>query len=131
MKNIRIRTNVHYRDFEGQCNFTIELNVKNADWSGISDETGEYESVTGEFTNKYSQKCFDSIMKRLKGASRTWQILDWSFAGRTNGWFVLLCNGAIDCITRRQEEIIEQEVQQFFNEFNQNLLEHYGERGCE
>lgn len=79
------------------------------------------------FVNDYAQECFREIEKRMDKHSKTWYVEDWSFAGRSNGWFVLLCNGDINRVTRRQEEIMEQIVQQYFDDFNKNLLEWYDE----
>lgn len=126
--HIRCRSNIHIRDFSGDCVFTLEFNVKNADWSGLSDECGEHETVSGEFVNRYGQECFEAISKRMNKCSLFWKIKDWSFAGRMNGWFVLICEGDVDKVTLRQEEKMEEIVLDFFIGFNKHLLEWYGDR---
>ena len=80
--------NRHLSDFN--CETTMEFDVKNllyrCDFE-ISEEEFVYEFETGIVANYCGQKCFDEIMK----SKYNW-IINWTYAGRTNGWFVLLCN---------------------------------------
>jgi hypothetical protein len=85
--------NIHDKDFKGD--FTIEWDVKGlGSKANISEEDFEYEYETGAFSNSYAQKCFDEIKSKVK--PKSWSIKDWSFAGRSNGWFVLICDGNED-----------------------------------
>ena len=105
--------NRHIRDFGG-FDFTIEFNVKNPKGNyTLTEEDMNYEQETGTFTNHYSNLCFDEISK-LK---YNW-IKDWSFAGRSNGWFVLLCNGKdVSKITENQFYKIEAIVKKYLEKY--------------
>ena len=116
-------TNKHLNDFR-KFDFTIEFNVK--DPKGIyllSEEDFNYEQETGTFTNFYARLCFEDISK-LK---YKW-IEDWSFAGRSNGWFVLLCNNKdVSKITEKQYYKIERIVNRYLREYVDNLNSFYNQ----
>lgn len=83
-------TNKHLNEFRG-FDFTIDFNVKNPKGTYLlSEDDMNFEQETGMFTNKYAKGCFEAICK-LK---YSW-IEDWNFAGRSNGWFILLCNNVM------------------------------------
>jgi hypothetical protein len=108
------RFNLHNGDFRND--FTIEFNVKNPNFS-ILEENAQYEMETGTFTNKYAEKCFSEIQK-LK---YNW-IKDYSFAGRSNGWFCLLCNDKeINSIRPSQLGKLETIVERFLKNYGQEI----------
>ena len=83
--------NRHLRDFRGNYDFTVEYDVKHI-CVDLGEELNMYETETGTFVNKYGDKCFKEI---LSCNDVDVYVKDWSFAGRMNGWFVLLCKGDI------------------------------------
>ena len=89
--------NKHLSDF--RADFTIEWNVKKIG-GNLSEKQWRQEYQTGAFTNKYALECFDELKKIIK--SQKWSIDDWSFAGRSNGWFVLVCSGNAEDVTDNQ-----------------------------
>jgi hypothetical protein len=116
--------NRHVKDFRE--NFTIEFDVKFPSTKNeVSEEDLYYEFETGTFTNHWAQKCFEQIEKVCK--SKQWRPMDWSFAGRSNGWFVLLCIGDYTKVTQRQIGKIEQIVEYYFINYNIELSKYYNE----
>ena len=105
--------NRHIRDFGG-FDFTIEFNVKDPKGNyTLTEEDMNFEQETGAFTNQYANSCFKEISK-LK---YNW-IEDWSFAGRSNGWFVLLCNFKnVSKITQNQFNKIEAIVKKYLENY--------------
>ena len=114
-------TNTHLNEFRG-FDFTIEFNVKNPKGTYLlSEEDFNYEQETGTFTNFYARLCFEDISK-LK---YKW-IEDWNFAGRSNGWFILLCNNKdISKITDSQFYKIESIVKKYLDDYVNSLNEFY------
>ena len=115
--------NRHIRDFRN-FDFSIEFDVKNPKGNcTLTEEYMNFEQETGTFTNHYANLCFNDISKLKYG----W-IEDWSFAGRSNGWFVLLCNGKdISKITDNQfykiEAIVKKYLENYINCLNVFLQE--------
>jgi hypothetical protein len=107
--------NIHSRDFYGN---TIEFNVKSPNLRGVSEELYEHEYTTGAFTNSYSDKLFTEL-------NYDW-LNDWSFAGRSNGWFVLLTDRDINTIPQRTLGRIERIVNKYCSNYNRELLYYYG-----
>lgn len=106
MKNeVEVKINRHNLDFGSA---TLEFDVKGIMPNDIPIDIAEYEQETGAFANNYSQECFDkcvkafdSTLKRLlrgkKFAERweyeeAWRLDDWSFAGRSCGWYAITLN---------------------------------------
>lgn len=113
--------NRHARDF--RCDFTIEFDVKNPSVPDcVSEEDREHEMQTGDFTNAY---CDEAFRKMLGAApkSRRWEIEDWSFAGRSNGWFALMCRGEVSAVTVRQLEKLAAIANKFFSEYGAKFAE--------
>ena len=118
---MKIEFNRHAKDFRGS--FTIEFNVKNPVLPEILEEDLAYEWETGHFTNNHSHECFEKIKKVLR--SKRWSIRDWSFAGRSNGWWVLECIGDESAVTQVQLSKIDDIVTHYFNEYGKGLAESY------
>ena len=125
--------NVHNDDFKGD--FTIEWNVKMVGSNAnISEENAQYEYETGAFTNDYAQDCFDEIKSKVK--PKGWSIKDWSFAGRSNGWFVLICNGDEDYVisgygddvTDSQMDKMNSIVEKYSKNYTKELEKFYGDK---
>lgn len=117
---MNIQINRHTRDFGKQ---TIEFEVKNPTLpTCLGEEILQYEFETGAFTNKYGQKCFDEIMK----SNYTW-VDDWSFAGRSNGWFALIIKDGyfVDDVRQKSIDRIERIIEKYFNEYGEKLEEFY------
>lgn len=111
--------NRHLSDFRND--FTLEFDVKIPIGIDIPDEDWEFENETGHFVNSYAKSCFDKI----KALGYDW-IKDWSFAGRSNGWFCLLCdNKEIEKIRPTQLGKIETIVEKFYKEYSKNLNNFY------
>jgi hypothetical protein len=110
--------NRHSRDFSGLV-FTIEFNVKFPNLPQISEEDWEFEYSTGHFTNEWAEECFKKIAKLCR--SKRWSLNDWSFAGRSNGWFALLCDGDSTAVTERQLTCIEEIVEDYFKRYGVEL----------
>ena len=109
--------NRHKSDF--RCDMTIEFNVKLHSSISISDEDWNFEQETCSFTNRYASLCFNEIQK----SNYKW-LKDWSFAGRMNGWFVLLC----DEVKLRDSTIyrIENIVKKYYNNYTKEIEKYYG-----
>ena len=123
--------NIHNRDFKGD--FTIEWDVKGlGSKANISEEDFEVEYETGSFSNSYGQKCFEEIKSKVK--PKSWSIRDWSFAGRSNGWFVLICDGNEDYpisgygddVTDSQMDKMNSIVDKYKKNYTKELEEFYG-----
>jgi len=114
--------NRHANEFNGD--FTIEFNVKNPDYRGIPDKAAETESMFGSLTNKLGEECFDEI-KQTIGEREDWYIEDWSFAGRMNGWYALLCQGTEESVSEDDLNTIESIVEKYFKSFNTRFKEYY------
>ena len=112
--------NRHIRDF--RCEFTLEYNVKNINGEYLlSDDAIGFEIATGTFVNGYAEECFNEIQK----LGYDW-ITDWSFAGRSNGWFVLLCEGKeVENIRQTQFAKIEDIVNRYLKGYVKRLNSFY------
>ena len=109
--------NRHNRDFN--CSFTIEFNVKNPNLSLDEShlELMESEYQYGDLTNSHSADCFEEIMK-----SNYSFIEDWSFAGRSNGWWVLICKGSESQVRASSLTRIERIVEEYFRSYGKLLI---------
>jgi len=107
--------NIHSRDFRDN---TIEFDVKSPNLEGVSEELYEHELITGAFTNSYGDRLFAEL-------NYSW-LKDWSFAGRSNGWFVLLTDKDISTIPQRTLGRIEKIVGKYFSNYRKELLYYYG-----
>lgn len=112
--------NRHIRDFG--CDFTLEYNVKNINGNYLlSEEDMDFEMETGIFVNEYAKECFDEIKK----LGYHW-VKDWSFAGRTNGWFVLLCDDKeVEKIRQSQFAKIENIIKRYLKGYVERLNSFY------
>lgn len=114
--------NRHVEDF--RTDFTVEWDVKFIGFdSEITEAAFEYEYQTGAFTNCFAQACFDKITKAVK--SRRWRIKDWSFAGRSNGWFVLTCEGDSSHVTESQIHKMDAVVNSFLDKYREGIEKFY------
>jgi hypothetical protein len=114
--------NRYAHEYSRDCSFTLAYNVKKAPIpTGFPESAMEYEYETGAFTNAYAQRCFREIAK----SGYKW-LDDWSFAGRSNGWFVLLCNGDIQQVQPRTLKRIEDIVESYFQAYGRELAKSYG-----
>jgi len=120
----RHQFNRHLEDFQGQCDFTIEFNVKNPDLTGVPEDIWEFEWQTGSFTGTYGDSCFEEIKKAV-GKRTTWEIVDWSFAGRSNGWYALLCRGDEKRVTPKTIEKICKIIDKYLKNYNREIREYY------
>jgi hypothetical protein len=106
--------NRHRGDFSQN---TLEFNVKNPNLDGVDEDVYEHEYTTGSFTNSYADQLFSEL-------NYSW-LCDWSFAGRMNGWFVLLTSSDLDSIPQRTISRIERIVKKYFDNYNKNLKKYY------
>ena len=124
---MEMKFNRHADGFK--CESTIEFCVKNP-WmpEGVSNDQLEFEYETGEFTNDYAKRCFDAIMK----SGYDW-ISGWSFAGRSNGWFVLLCDidAVEEHVRKRTIYRIKRIVENYFRDYGKEFAKHYGIIECD
>lgn len=107
--------NRHLKDFT--ADFTIEFDVKNPSIPNISEELMQYEWETGTVANKLGDELFNSLNYK-------W-LSDWSFAGRSNGWFVLIGKGDESKIQARTLGKLENLVKDFFKKYESALEETY------
>lgn len=114
--------NRHKSDFSED--FTIEWDVKFPDQTGISAEDSQYEMETGAFTNRYCDKLFKEICFYVTG-NDSWEISDWSFAGHSNGWFALLCNGDEDAVTDDDIEKLTELILKYWHNYNKAITIFY------
>jgi hypothetical protein len=107
--------NRHLRDFN--ADFTIEFDVKNPAIPNISEEAMQYEYETGSVVNQLGDEFFNELnYKWLK---------DWSFAGRSNGWFVLICKGDESKIQSRTIAKLENLVEKYLKKYKIYLEQSY------
>ena len=112
--------NRHNRDFN--CSFTIEFDVKNPTIP-LTDrhlELMESEWRYGDLTNNYSTDCFEEIME-----SNYSFIEDWSFAGRSNGWWVLICKGSESQVRASSLRRIERIVEDYFSKYGKMIINNF------
>jgi len=109
----------HCEDYD--CDFTIEFNVKNLGGdANLSEEIWQNESENGIFANMYSQKCYDEIMK----SKYDW-ITNWGLAGRSGGWFVLVCSGEKDTVRTSTLERISNIVNKYIDNYSREISNFY------
>lgn len=114
--------NRYASEYSRDYTFTLAYNVKNPPLPvGLSEESVQHEYETGAFTNPYAERCFREIAK----SNYRW-LEDWTFAGRSNGWFVLLCKGDIGKVRPQTQERIEQIVNSYFQAYGRELAKAYG-----
>ena len=114
--------NRHVKDFN--CSFTIEFNVKNPTIP-LTDKHLEFmesEWMYGDLTNSYSTDCFEEIME-----SNYSFIEDWSFAGRSNGWWVLICEGSESQVRASSLQRIERIVEKYFKGYGKMIITNFEE----
>lgn len=114
--------NRHLNDFRNSCDFTIEFDVKAPNIpEGISEEDMQFEYETGNVTNQYCNALRKEFTNKF--------ISDWSFAGRSNGWFVLLCKGDESQVRKstiaKMERIVEKYYQNYGKAFSEKLVDWY------
>ena len=110
--------NRHISDF--RCDMTLEFDVKHNSPAEISEADYAFEYETGTFTNEYAQKCFNEINKH----NYKW-LKDWSFSGRSNGWFVLMCDE--HKLLEKTIDRIESIVNKYLSNYNKELEKFYNE----
>jgi hypothetical protein len=109
--------NRHLSDFGGLCDFTIEFNVKSPNIpEGISEEHMQFEFETGYFANQYCGALREEFKNKF--------ISDWSFAGRSNGWFVLMCNGSESSVRQSTLNKMERIVKKYYRNYGEALKTH-------
>jgi len=80
---------------------------------------------SGDFVNMYDMYANLCYIEMLIETEQIGYIIeDWSFAGRTNGWFVLLCSGDEDKIGS-DLDILEEIYKKFMNNFNKAINKFY------
>ena len=115
--------NRHKKDF--RCDFTIEFEVKNPKIpERISEKLYQWEWETGEFTNLYAQECFEQLQTI---APKVWKMSHWSFAGRSDGWFAVLCEGEQEDVTPLQLQRMENIATKYFKDYGRRIYEFYSE----
>jgi len=107
--------NRHLRDFK--CDFTIEFNVKNPPIPNIPFQSAQHEYETGTVANALGDKLFKKLNYK-------W-LEDWSFAGRSNGWFVLLCRGEESRVRERTIVKLENLVETYLEKYKDELEKAY------
>lgn len=113
----------HADDF--RCGFTIEFCVKNPSFpESVDEKTARFEFETGAFTNQYGDECFKEITKG--GQLYRW-MKDWSFAGRSNGWFALICDGEPECVREKTLDRIQGIVEKYYREYGEKLAAFYAD----
>jgi hypothetical protein len=113
--------NRHSRDF--RCSFTIEFDVKLPDLHLLKEEhieLMEHEYSDGFLTNYHAEQCFDEIMESDYGF-----VTDWSFAGRSGGWFVLTCDGEESKVRASSLRRIERIVEKYFKGYGKFLATNF------
>lgn len=118
---MRTEFNRHLNDFN--CDFTLEFDVKNPGIpEGIPEDFLEYEYYTGNFINTYAEALFAELKKK----KYKW-VEDWSFAGRSNGWFVLLGRGNQRKISTPSVIFVDKLVKKYLDDFGKRYLEYFEE----
>jgi hypothetical protein len=136
-ESVQAIINRHGSDFIGtvksgnkviRVDFTIEFDVKNMDMGDLDTETANFEFETGEFANIYADRLFEDIRDALSHMDiKGWDLVNWSFAGRSNGWFALLCVGDPDMIKPEQMKIITDLVKTYKDDYTSELMFFYRE----
>ena len=122
-----IEYNRHIQDFPGNVDFTMEFDVKNPNISDIPEDILQNEFEIGSFANQYGKKCFDEIVEKLNNIKNDeWDLDDWSFGGRSNGWYILLCSGDESSVGPESEGIIETIVSEYFSNYSEEMKRFYG-----
>jgi hypothetical protein len=99
----------------------IEFNVKNppGEWR-IGEDAEDYEQQTGAFLLSRAHQLTAKLKKRFK-----W-IQDWTFAGRSGGYFVLLTNKDAEDISPDTLAKLTEEVKYSYKTFVEDLNKYYG-----
>jgi len=114
--------NRHAHDVRAQT--TIEFNVKRPIIPDtVSESCMRYEMGTAYFRDKYAQRCFNEINK----PKYKW-LKDWTFTGRSDGWFTLCCEcDEQDIKYSRPRTLgrIETIVEKYFKAYGEELAKFY------
>ena len=106
---------------EWKADFLIEFEVKFPSIpADFPEDLWEAEYTTGSFTNSYADRCYQEICR----GGYSW-LTDWSFAGRSNGWFVLLCSGEPEKVQEKTLHRMESIVQRYFLNYGRELAKSY------
>jgi len=129
---MQIAINKHISDFREES--TIEVNVKFPRTPSVDDlnykmdcpyfkitdkeldEILNFELETGNFTNDYCQDWFNEIQDKTDNKFK-----DWSFAGRSNGWLVLLYDDVFDVTDNETLEIIDTLSKEYFEKYTEAI----------
>ena len=112
--------NKYVNDFNVDFTIGFEVKVYGGNFE-LTDDDFDFENETGTFVNKYAEKCF----KELQKLKYNW-LNDFSFAGRSNGWFILLCNNKeYKNITNNQMNKIEDIVKKYFKNYVSEINNFY------
>lgn len=121
-----IYKNIHLD--EVRADFTLEFDVKlnipngNIKTANISETDSNFEQERGYFQKNYSNRCF----KDIKKAMRCNWIKDFTFTGRSGGWFTLLCEDKdINKITDEQFEKLSKIVEMYLKNYYKELEIYY------
>jgi hypothetical protein len=114
--------NRYASEYSRDYTYTLAYEVKHPpQLVGLSEDIIQHEYETGAFTNAYAERCFREISR----SNYRW-LEDWTFAGRSNGWFVLLCKGDISKVRPQTLERIERIVNSYFQAYGRELAKYYG-----
>lgn len=122
---MQYKINKHLNEWGYDCDFTLEFNVKNPPYKGTPTEIHQsilqHESETFAFTKKHCNELFKKHKHLLP------QAIDWSFAGRSSGWFVILCDGDVNDISDAILADICELVEKYYTDYMKELFIYYGE----
>ena len=109
--------NLHACDF--RCDFTIEFDVK---VYGLNIPEHLFEYYEREYYNSYFRYSYvDKWYKEIMRSDYNW-IKDWSFAGRSSGWIVLLCTGDSEAIQQRTINRLEVITEKYLKNYEKKLI---------
>ena len=103
------------------ADFLIEFEVKfPAIPHDFPEDLYELEYTTGAFTNEYASRCFREI---ARGGYR-W-LKDWTFEGRSAGWFALTCIGDPSQVKEVTLHRMESIIRRYFLNYGVELTKAY------
>jgi len=114
--------NRYANEFSRDYDYTLAYEVKHPPMPvGLPEDVLQHEAETGAFTNAYAERCFREISR-----GRYKWLEDWTFAGRSNGWFVLLCKGDSSKVQMQTLLRIEEIVNSYFQAYGREMAKAYG-----
>jgi hypothetical protein len=98
-----------------KCDFTIEFGIDSI--VKMNFNILDYDSDETKSAIEYAQRCAEEIF----ALKTKFKIIDWNFAGTSNEWLVLLCNGVQPSVDASIISRIRRRIIRYFELYKRSL----------